>query len=109
MMQGVLMAELRYCLHGEIDRSNASQLKEHLAGAVAGSGAGLVVDCSGLDFIDSSGIRVLVETQRALAEDGRSFRVIDASLILQRVCEAMGVTGFFDLGYAEPINIEMLA
>jgi anti-anti-sigma factor len=102
------MAELHYRLHGEIDMSNASQTQDHLTAALAGTRGGLVVDCSDLAFIDSSGMRVLLETQRALAEDGRGFRVINASPILQRICEAMGVTYLFGLRDAEPTNTEML-
>ena len=46
-------------LSGEIDRSNAAELGDRVASAIGEESGGLVVDLSELEFIDSTGIRML--------------------------------------------------
>jgi anti-sigma B factor antagonist len=56
-------------LRGEIDLANAQAFRSQLRQAMADDGAGkIVVDMRELEFIDSSGIAVLVEALNA--EDG---------------------------------------
>lgn len=55
-------------LHGELDVSSAGRFLE--AAADVGPGSRLILDLSGLDFIDSAGLRSLMNLDlRARAED----------------------------------------
>ena len=47
-------------LSGELDLDGAPQLEEELRAAESSDVASIVVDLGGLDFIDSTGIRLLV-------------------------------------------------
>ena len=86
------MAERLFFLHGDLDAWNASDLAQELADAIHACDGGLVVDCSDLSFIDSSGLKALLRTQRALADEGRAFRLINASRTVRVICDAVGVT-----------------
>jgi anti-sigma B factor antagonist len=44
---------------GEVDMSNADELRVAIAGAVPAEAAGLVLDLSKLDYLDSAGIRMI--------------------------------------------------
>jgi len=60
-------------LHGELDMATARALRAALLKALAVDGTPVALDLSGLSFIDSTGIAVLLAAgHRALAE-GRSF------------------------------------
>ncbi len=63
-------------LSGEIDRSNAAELGERVGAAIDGKGGGLVVDLSELEFIDSTGIRMLFELAAELKRHRQALRVV---------------------------------
>jgi anti-anti-sigma factor len=69
---------------GEIDLSNASELEETIVDAVPNTALGMVVDLSGVEYLDSAGVRMLVhlverfrwrqQVMRAAAPDGSRVR-----------------------------------
>jgi anti-anti-sigma factor len=69
---------------GEIDLSNASEFEETIVDAVPNTALGMVVDLSGVEYLDSAGIRMLVhlverfrwrqQVMRAAAPDGSRVR-----------------------------------
>lgn len=69
---------------GEIDLSNASELEETIVDAVPNTALGMVVDLSGVEYLDSAGVRMLVhlverfrwrqQIMRAAAPDGSRVR-----------------------------------
>lgn len=62
-------------LSGELDLAGAPELDAELT-AARESGRGLTVDLSGLDFIDSSGLGVLVRFNNAAMAAGYEYSVI---------------------------------
>jgi anti-anti-sigma factor len=63
-------------LSGEIDRSNAAELGDRVALAIADQAGGLVVDLSELVFLDSTGIRMLFELAARLRRRQQALRVV---------------------------------
>jgi anti-anti-sigma factor len=63
-------------LLGEIDRSNAADLQSEIADAVGSQPEGLVVDLSELEFIDSTGIRMLFDLAASLKRQQQALRVV---------------------------------
>jgi anti-sigma B factor antagonist len=51
-------------IEGELDLASAPRLKEPLESALAESGRGVVLDMSGVTFMDSTAFRVLSEARR---------------------------------------------
>jgi len=81
-------------LRGEIDLANAQTFRSQLWQAMADDGAGkIVVDMSELEFIDSSGIAVVVEALNA--ENGAERLRFRPSRFpaVPRVLELTGLTG----------------
>ena len=62
-------------LSGELDLAGAPELTDKLA-AAREAGYRLTVDLSGLDFIDSSGLGVLVRFNNAAVAEGYEYSVI---------------------------------
>lgn len=61
---------------GELDIAGAPSTGESIHDAVPASARGLVVDMSGLDFIDSSGIAMLFGLSRRLTSRRQELRVV---------------------------------
>jgi anti-anti-sigma factor len=62
-------------LTGELDLAGEQRLEAAIARARASAGA-LTIDLSGLEFIDSSGLRVLVRLHNASLREGFTYTVI---------------------------------
>lgn len=63
-------------LRGEIDLSNADALGEAAAGAVPNSAAGLVLDLSGVTYLDSTGVRLVFRLARRLGDRQQALRLV---------------------------------
>ena len=86
------MAERRYALRGEVDIAAVEQIRADLMGVIVRDRHNLVVDCSALTFIDSSGIAMLVEADRELENDGRHMLIVNVPALPRRVFEVLGLT-----------------
>jgi anti-sigma B factor antagonist len=77
---------------GDIDISASGAVEAAVIGAVAGDGLTRVeVDLSGVEFLDSSGVSLLLRGRRKADEQGVEFRVTGARGVPKRVLEMTGV------------------
>ena len=58
-------------LHGELDLDGAPRLEEELLRAESGDAAVIIIDLGGLEFIDSTGIRLLLMAAERCQDSGR--------------------------------------
>ena len=63
-------------LTGELDISAAAKAGERIAAAVPSSARGLVVDMSGLEFMDSSGVSMLFSLARQVGSHRQQLRIV---------------------------------
>jgi anti-anti-sigma factor len=63
-------------VEGEIDLSNASGLRGELTAAVPNSSNGLLLDLTGLEFLDSSGVHMLYDIADRLSTRQQRFAVV---------------------------------
>ena len=57
----------RIALAGEIDMDNASQVQHQILRAISNQHTGVTLDLSGIEYIDSAGLRVLFTLGNRLA------------------------------------------
>ncbi len=76
-------------LHGQLDLANADRVRDALT-SVAGST--VVVDLSGLRFLDSSGIAALLSARSEIVERGHGFEMRGAQGIVRRVLDVTGLS-----------------
>jgi anti-sigma B factor antagonist len=69
-------------LVGEMDLANVDEASQALNAAIEGEHAGVIVDMSELEFIDSSGISMLLHAQAASRRDSNrlGFRGVQAEV-----------------------------
>ncbi len=81
-------------LRGELDLHNSSAVESELVKAEASDAGRIVVDLSGVDFIDSNGIAMLIAAVRRSKEDSDRLRLIPSrSEDVQRLIEICGLDG----------------
>jgi anti-anti-sigma factor len=74
------------CVRGEVDLSNAPSVRERLLEAVPNSAAALVLDLSGADYLDSSGIGLIFELAERLGGRGLKLAlVVPEESVIRRV------------------------
>jgi anti-sigma B factor antagonist len=81
-------------LGGELDLATVPLLQEQLDPAVRGRGA-VVVDLSGLRFIDSSGLQMLAQAELKLRASGGQLVLVRGSRAVCRVFELAGLDRHF--------------
>jgi anti-anti-sigma factor len=72
-------------LLGELDISTAPRLEETLRRAEAAAPALLILDLSRLDFMDSTGLRLLIGADARSREAGRRLVLVRGNEMVQRV------------------------
>lgn len=80
---------------GELDVYTAPRLREALDAEPAE--AGLVVDLSGLDFIDSTGLGVIVATHQRLSDGGGRLALAIGSDRVERPFKLAGLLGVLNV------------
>jgi anti-sigma B factor antagonist len=88
-----------FVLRGEVDLATAPGVAEQLRRHIASTTDDVLVDCRALEFIDSTGIGVLVDARRQLQADGRALQIVHLDDPGRRAVEILGLTEF--LGVTE--------
>jgi anti-sigma B factor antagonist len=76
---------------GELDMATCGQLTEAVQRVVASTPTVVRVDCAKVGFVDSTGIRSLLEARRHADGRGIEFQVV-ASREVQRLLDLVGVS-----------------
>ena len=76
---------------GEVDLGGAGPLDEEMRRVEATDVETIVLDLSELEFMDCSGIRLLLDLQRRSTDDGRRLRMIRGAGQVDRLVKLTGV------------------
>jgi anti-anti-sigma factor len=80
----------RLSLRGELDLNATTELSRMLDELAEGDAETVLLDASGLTFLDSSGLGMLLTWRDQFDANGRQFKVVDASAPVARVLEITG-------------------
>jgi anti-anti-sigma factor len=78
-------------LEGDFDLTGADRFWGVFNEALAASPRSIILNTRGLTFIDSSGLRALLQVRAAAAQAGVGFRVRDPSPEVRRIAELAGI------------------
>ncbi len=84
-------------LTGEIDLYTAPSVREAALQAITHHDGTLHIDLSGVTFMDSTGLEVLLATRRRAELSGGSLRLVDPTQSVLRVLEVTGVDRLFQI------------
>ena len=91
----------RFPISGEVDISSTEELQKSLLELVNATNDDLVIDCDGLEFIDSTGVAALMHTRQLLEIQNRGFRVENLHGMPRRTFDVLGLTDLLELPAAE--------
>ena len=81
---------VRVSLRGELDLSTAESAEQAVRTAENGRPRRLVLDLSGLTFMDSTGLRLILQADRRWRSNGRGLRLVPGPPAIQRVFTITG-------------------
>jgi anti-sigma B factor antagonist len=76
---------------GELDLASSPALQEELDRAAVANSQMLIIDLRGLDFMDSTGLSVLVRAHQRSEEHGRQLAMVKGPQQVQRLLNLTGV------------------
>lgn len=84
-----------YPLRGEIDLETAPEVARELLSVAAGNRDDVVLDCSAMTFIDSSGLEALVSVAQVLECEHRKLVLLRVRPACRRPIEITGLDKLF--------------
>ncbi len=94
-------------LFGELDVAAVSDLQAELDRIQAGGCREVVVDLSELDFMDSTGLHLLLRLDATCTREGIRLQLVPGPAAVQRLFEVTGTDGRFD--FIEPPDAPSVA
>jgi anti-anti-sigma factor len=90
-------SETTVLVRGEVDLDSSEQLRRALEDAVAaaaqpGASTRLHLDLADVDYMDSTGLRAVLQTRDELDEQGGTLDVVAVSAIVRRLIEITGMS-----------------
>jgi len=82
---------------GEVDLYSSPELRKVILKTIPGAKGDLVVDLSGVTYIDSSGVATLVEGLRSARENGSGFVLVKPSPAVMQVLELARLDSVFEV------------
>jgi anti-sigma B factor antagonist len=87
---------------GELDLYTAPRLQTALAALLRGQERRVVVDLSGVEFCDSTGMNVLLTAMKRLKEQGGAFELAGPRPAVRRILQVTGLDSVFTIVDALP-------
>lgn len=85
----------RLLVTGDLDLSTVGRVRLAIERACERAPAKLVIDLSGVDFVDSHGLQLLVATERTLTAEGRALTLVPPADHIRRVFTLTGLDWIF--------------
>ena len=82
-------------LTGELDTASAAETEAALKPLFESTGKDLVIDCSNLEYIASSGIRILVNLLKTAKANGDRVVLKNVNEVIRDVLELTGFVSYF--------------
>jgi anti-sigma B factor antagonist len=78
-------------VEGEVDASNAGELRDAFLALLGDGAQSMVIDCSRLEFIDSMGLGAIISANKAAGLQFGTVTIRNASAMVLRLLEITGL------------------
>jgi anti-sigma B factor antagonist len=82
-------------VRGEVDKANGGRLRERVEAELGSRSPRLIFDLAGMDFIDSSGLRIFIDAAKAARLRGGDCALCALAPTPTRIMKLMGLDRFF--------------
>ena len=80
-----------------IDTINAGEFEREISPILSESGANVVFDCNTLDYISSSGLRVILKAQKIISAKKGTMKLIGVKPQIRKVFDMTGFSRFLTI------------
>jgi anti-sigma B factor antagonist len=94
-------------LSGRLDMETAEADSPALLESLEGSPQGIVIDMEGVDFLSSSGLRMLLSAFQKARETGKKMPLIRVQPLVYKIFKVSALDGMFSFFESEAEAIEM--
>ena len=94
--------EVTVVVVGELDLATADELGHAVAQVLAAAVADIALDLRGVDFIDSTGLRMLLSLRNDAKRNGHGLTLVSPAPTVQRIFALTGTRGLFDCRVDHP-------
>ena len=77
-----------------VDTMNAAHFEQDIQPALADGGAEIIMDCSDLTYVASSGLRIIQKTMRTVMQHKGEFKMVNVNPEIYKVLAMTGFTKF---------------
>jgi anti-sigma B factor antagonist len=95
-------------IRGRLDTTNYTTLENRLVGLIGEKTQNIVVDCRELEYVSSSGLRVLLLALKMITLDGGKFILCSLKENIREIFEISGFTSIFTICSSEKEALESL-
>jgi anti-sigma B factor antagonist len=95
-------------LGGEVDVYTSPRVKQEIVNLLNGGTTKLVVDLTGVEYLDSTGLGVLIGALKRARERDGDLKLVCDNLRILRIFEITGLTKIFDIYRSESEAVEKL-
>ena len=85
-----------------IDASNADEFEKDIQPALQEAGVNLVMDCTDLTFMTSSGLRIVQKAMRTVMKEKGQFKIVNVCPAIYKVLQMTGFTKFMTIEQMPP-------
>lgn len=82
-------------VHGEIDIYTANELKDSLIESISSKSKDVILNASNLEYIDSTGLGVLIGILKRLKNDEKDIYIINAKQNVRKIFNITGLDKIF--------------
>lgn len=93
-------AAITICLNGELDLSAAPEMQAELEPYVNQTGRTLILNLRNLDYIDSTGIGILIRMLKQRTAISSGFKLVDVTPKIKKLFDITGISQYLDLEVA---------
>jgi anti-sigma B factor antagonist len=95
-------------LSGRLDALNNAKMEEFLGQLTENPDSSILVDCEGLDFINSSGLRVFILSLKKLKSAGKEMIIYNLQKNIKDVFTYSGFNNLFDINLSREQALQKL-
>lgn len=82
---------------GRLDTIHADNFEKQMLEVFEGTKGEIILDCSGLEYISSTGLRVFLIVQKKMGTAARKFKICNLQPIIKEIFEVSGFNMVFSI------------
>jgi anti-anti-sigma factor len=84
-------------VEGKIDTTNANEFEKSMMDLIEGGSTKVILNCSGLNYISSSGLRVFLIVQKKMIAIKGQFRLSNLQPVIKEIFDISGFTSILSV------------